>query len=101
MENLAEKLAEVWRSRLETECPNQNNITRESIIQWLLGAEQDSFAALTPQQWSIAQQAMNYRYRILKERYLGVPPARCYQNLTGRLGYVVIIRHNISTWVGV
>lgn len=99
MENLAEKQAEVWRSRLETEYPNQNNVTRESIIQWLLGADQDNFAALTPQQWSIAQQAMNYRYRILKERYLGVPPARCYQNLTGRLGSLVLLRNKIRTWV--
>lgn len=97
--NLAEKLAQVWRTRLEVECPHQSNITRESIIQWLLGAEQDNFAALTPQQWSIVQQAMNYRYRILKERYLGVPPARCYQNLTGRLGSLVLLRNKIRTWV--
>ncbi len=97
--NLAEKLAQVWRTRLEVECPHQSNITHESIIQWLLGAEQDNFAALTPQQWSIVQQAMNYRYRILKERYLGVPPARCYQNLTGRLGSLVLLRNKIRTWV--
>lgn len=99
MENLAEKQAQVWRTRLEAECPQQSNITRESIIQWLLGAEQDKFADLTPQQWSIAQQAMNYRYRILEERYLGVPPARCYQNLTGRLGSLVLLRNKIRTWV--
>lgn len=96
---LAEKLAQVWRTRLEAEYPNQNNLTHESIIQWLLGANQDSFAALTPQQWSIVQQAMNYRYRILKDRYLGLSPARCYQNLTGRLGSLVLLRNKIRTWV--
>lgn len=99
MENLAEKLAQVWRTRLEIECPQQSKITHESIIQWLLGTEQNNFAALTPQQWSIAQRAMNYRYRILKERYLGIPPARCYQNLTGRLGSLVLLRNKIRTWV--
>jgi len=99
MENLAEKLAKVWRTRLEKECLSQSNSTRESINQWLLGADRDNFAAMNPQQWTIAQKAMDYRYRILKDRYLGVPPARCYQNLTGRLGSLVLLRNKIRTWV--
>lgn len=94
-----EKLAEDWRSRLEQELPRQDETTRTSIGKWLLGANLEAFVDMDSRQWSIAKQAMNYRYRILKERYLGVSPTRCYQNLTGRLSSLVMLRNKIRTWV--
>jgi DNA-binding CsgD family transcriptional regulator len=42
---------------------------------------------------------MDYRYRILRQRYLGVEPVRAYRNLTNRLGGLVTLRNKIRTWV--
>jgi hypothetical protein len=47
----------------------------------------------------IAQQAMEYRYRILCQRYLGVGRDRAYRNLLTRLGSLVTLRNKIQTWV--
>jgi DNA-binding CsgD family transcriptional regulator len=47
----------------------------------------------------IAQQAMDYRYRILRQRYLGISPERGYRNLTTRLAGLVTLRNKIRTWV--
>ena len=99
MATLAQQLAGEWRSRLLTECPNQNPATRESIIHWLLGEDLDRFDTLSPSQLAIAKQAMDYRWRILQQRYLGVSPERAYRHLTTRLGSLVLLRNKIRTWV--
>lgn len=96
---LAEKLANDWRSQLQADCPEQSSATRESIVQWLLGADLERFDTLTPEQVAIASQAMDYRYRILKQRYLGVGPERAYRQLIQRLGSLFLIRNKIRTWV--
>ncbi|HEY9729443.1 MAG TPA: HetZ-related protein 2, partial [Chroococcales cyanobacterium] len=43
--------------------------------------------------------AMDYRYRILRQRYLGVSSERAYRNLTTRLAGLVTLRNKIRTWV--
>jgi len=96
---LAEDLAQNWRSRLSFDCPEQSTATRESIIRWLLGNDLERFALLSPNQLEIAQQAMAYRYRILRQRYLGLSPERAYRNLTTRLGSSVLVRNKIRTWL--
>jgi len=96
---LAEKLANDWRSQLQADCPEQSSATRESIVQWLLGADLERFDTLPPEQVAIASQAMDYRYRILKQRYLGVGPERAYRQLIQRLGSLFLIRNKIRTWV--
>ncbi|MEW6493358.1 MAG: HetZ-related protein 2 [Cyanobacteriota bacterium] len=99
MTKLADKLIEDWRQRLLNEYPEQSLTTRQSIIDWLLGDNLERFDSLAPNQLEIAKQAMDYRYRILRQRYLGVEPERAYRNLTTRLAGLVTLRNKIRTWV--
>ena len=96
---LAEELADGWRSRLQQDCADQSEVVREGIVNWLLGEDQTRFEGLDPDQLAIAQQAMDYRYRILVQRYLGVAPDRAYQKLLQRLSSLFLIRNKIRTWV--
>lgn len=99
MTELADKLEQEWRSRLAIDCPDQCPATRDSIVRWLLGDNLARFDSLMPNQLAIAMQAMDYRYRILRQRYLGVGPERAYRNLTTRLAGLVTLRNKIRTWV--
>lgn len=92
-------LAQFWRLRLAAECPEQSEATRESIILWLLGIDLKRFDLLNPKELEIAKQAMEYRWRILHQRYLGMGRERAYRNLTNRLGSLVTLRNKIQTWV--
>lgn len=111
---VAEDLAQNWRSRLDVECPEQSAATKESIICWLLGNDLERAESLwegnlrsqlsqtevqDPIKVAIARQAMEYRYRILKQRYLGVGSHQAYRNLTTRLSSLVLLRNKIRTWV--
>jgi tetratricopeptide (TPR) repeat protein/5-bromo-4-chloroindolyl phosphate hydrolysis protein len=95
----AVKLAHYWRSRLFFECPEQSEANRESIIDWLLGRDLGRFEKLNSKELDTAQQAMEYRYKILRQRYLGIGRERAYRNLITRLGSLVTLRHKIQTWV--
>ncbi|EGJ34692.1 MULTISPECIES: HetZ-related protein 2 [Moorena] len=99
MAKLADKLEREWQSRLLSDCPNQNPAISSSIVQWLIGEDKEGFDTLTQSKLAIAVQAMEYRYRILQQRYLGVPPERSYRNLTTRLASLVTLRNKIRTWV--
>lgn len=92
-------LAQFWRLRLAGECPEQSEAARESIILWLLGVDLKRFDLLNPKELEIAKQAMEYRWRILHQRYLGVGRERAYRNLLNRLGSLVTLRNKIQTWV--
>jgi hypothetical protein len=96
---LAEQLREQWRSRLEADCAKHPPTDRESIISWLLGDDEARYDDLDPGQLQIAEQAMDYRYRILLQRYLGVHPDQAYRKLLQRLGSLFLIRSKIRTWV--
>jgi hypothetical protein len=96
---LTEELASEWLTRLQADCPNESPQTHDSIVRWLLGKDLERFETLNPQQLGIAKQAMDYRYRILKQRYLGVSQERAYRNLMTRLGSLVMLRNKIRTWV--
>ncbi|QSJ18590.1 HetZ-related protein 2 [Nostoc sp. UHCC 0702] len=95
----AEKLAQDWQKRLAAECPEQSVANRESIVLWLLGRDLKRFDILNPKELDIAKQAMEYRYRILRQRYLGIGRERAYRNLITRLGSLVTLRNKIQTWV--
>ena len=99
MTKLADELTEDWRQRLLNDYPEQSAATRQSIIDWLLGDNLERFDSLAPHQLEIAKQAMDYRYRIMRQRYLGVEPERAYRNLTTRLAGLVTLRNKIRTWV--
>ena len=92
-------LAQYWQQRLATECPEQSQATRQSILTWLLGVDLERFDLLNPKELEIAKQAMEYRWRIFHKRYLGMSRERAYRQLISRLGSVVTIRNKIQTWV--
>ena len=95
----AEKLAHYWGQRLAAECPGQSVGNRESIILWLLGSDLERFDHLNHQELNIAKQAMEYRWKILRQRYLGTGRERAYQKLLMRLAGLVTLRNKIQTWV--
>ena len=95
----AEQIAADWRARLKADLAQSNDTTRESILRWLLGEDLDRFEAYAPERREIEVQAMDYRYRILRQRYLEVSPQRAYKNLIQRLGSMFVIRNKISTWI--
>ncbi|NET73197.1 MAG: HetZ-related protein 2, partial [Sphaerospermopsis sp. SIO1G2] len=92
-------LAQYWQKRLEAECPEQSQVNRQSIILWLLGPDPNKFAQINAKELEVAKQAMEYRWRILKQRYLGVGRDRAYRNLINRLGSVMTLRNKIQTWI--
>jgi DNA-directed RNA polymerase specialized sigma24 family protein len=96
---LADELASNWRSQLQTDLPDLNSDAQESIISWLLGEDLNRFNDLNLAQLEIANQAMDYRYRILRQRYLNVGPDRAYRSLIQRLGSLFLIRNRVRTWI--
>lgn len=95
----ADKLAQYWRNRLANECPSQSHASRESIVKWLLGTDTERFDGLDFKELEIQKQAMEYRWRILTQRYLGVSREKAYRNLITRLGSLATLRHRIQTWI--
>lgn len=95
----AEQLTRDWQARLSADHPNQPEAVRESIMHWLIGADRERFEDLPPHQWTIVQQAIEYRYRILRQRYLGMTPDRAYRNLLQRLASLSLVRSKVQTWV--
>ncbi|MDX2230943.1 MAG: HetZ-related protein 2 [Leptolyngbyaceae cyanobacterium bins.349] len=96
---LAEEFSNEWRSRLEAELPELSSANRESIVRWLVGEDTARLENLTPMQRQIIDQAMDYRYRILRQRYLGMSPERAYKGLIQRLSNLFLIRNKIRTWI--
>lgn len=96
-----EGLELIWHSRLLEDYPDLNGEKRQSVIRWLLGENLDCFDELTPRQIAIAQQMMDYRYRILQQRYLEIEPQQIYCNLINRLGLLVMLCPKIRHWVSV
>ena len=99
MAKLADELEQDWQNRLSIDYPEQNPTTSKSIIRWLLGENLERFDTMMPNDLAVASQAMDYRYRILRQRYLGIEPKRAYSNLTTRLAGLVTLRNKIRTWV--
>ncbi|MBE9016857.1 MULTISPECIES: HetZ-related protein 2 [Chroococcidiopsis] len=99
MSKLATDLIQSWRSHLGTECPEQSDATRESIIRWLVGNAIEDWEQLNTNEQAIAKQAMEYRFRIFKQRYLGMPPERAYRQLMTRLCSLELLRNKIRTLV--
>ncbi len=96
---LAEKLADYWKIRLSDECPEQSVANRESIVKWLLGEDLNRYEQLNAKDLDIAKQAMEYRWRILCQRYLGKGRDVAYRNLITRLSSLTTLRNKIQTWV--
>ena len=92
-----EDLAYSWRVRLALDRPQQSAATRESILCWLLGERESEI--LNPTEIEVIHKAMVYRYRLLRQRYLGRSPQQAYRNLITVAGSLVVLRQKIRTWI--
>ena len=95
----AEDIRRDWHARLEADGINQPPDATPSIVKWLLGEDITRFDGLSSKDLKVAQRAMDYRYRILRQRYLAVHPDQAYRNLLQRLSGLFLIRSKIKTWV--
>ncbi|PSF38397.1 hypothetical protein C7H19_05255 [Aphanothece hegewaldii CCALA 016] len=93
------EIEKIWLSRLSEDYLEQSQQEKDSIIQWLLGEEQEVWNSLTREQQKINQQSLNNRYQILKLRYLNVTATQAYRNLINRLGSVVVEQQNLKNWI--
>ncbi len=96
---IIDKIATQWETHIATECSGQNSTTQASILNWLLGADRERLETLDPEHVQIINRSIDYRLRILLQRYLGLPPARAYKNLMQRLGGLVVLRDKIRAWL--
>ncbi|NER00211.1 MAG: HetZ-related protein 2 [Cyanothece sp. SIO2G6] len=96
---IVDDLQQSWQSRVQKDCPEQSQSNVVSIVAWLLGEDLEQFEQMPPEKLAIFRQAMDYRYRILIQRYLGLPEAKGYNKLIQRLGSLFLIRNKIRTWV--
>jgi DNA-binding CsgD family transcriptional regulator len=97
MNKVADEIEKALLSRLSEDKLEQQ--TQTSIVQWLLGEDKERWETLPLEQRKIAFQGLNYRYQILRERYLNISPTQAYRNLLNRLSSIVSLRQKIKTWV--
>ena len=97
--SLAESLERQWHSQLQQACSDLNEKTRKSIVQWLLGEHPEQLDNLTPERQQVFETGLNFRYRILQQRYLNASGEQAYRNLIQRLGGLMILRQKIQAWV--
>ncbi|NET44978.1 HetZ-related protein 2 [Okeania sp. SIO2B3] len=96
---LAQALEQEWKTKLQEDYPNHSSDVHNSIICWLLGNNPSRLDELTPTQRAMASKGREFLYRILKQRYLDIPPERAYRNLLQRLSGLVMLRQKIRAWV--
>ncbi|NEP72293.1 MULTISPECIES: HetZ-related protein 2 [Okeania] len=96
---LAQALEQEWKTKLQEDYPNHSSDVHKSIICWLLGNNPSRLDELTPTQRAMASKGREFLYRILKQRYLDIPPERAYRNLLQRLSGLVMLRQKIRAWV--
>ncbi|MGB6017224.1 MAG: HetZ-related protein 2, partial [Nodosilinea sp.] len=95
----ADNIVEDWLFRLQEDFPDQPQSVCQSIVSWLIGESPERFADLAEADLAIARQAIEYRYRILQQRYWGISPDQGYQRLIKRLSSLFLIRNKIKTWI--
>lgn len=88
-----------WHCLLLKEEKLKNKADRESIVCWLLGEDLSLWEQLEYREREIAVLSIDYRYRILQQRYLQVSPERAYNNLIDRLSSIRIVRNKLKTWI--
>ncbi len=99
MTKVIDKITTKWQTHIATECSSQNATTQASILNWLLGEDRERLETLDLEGLKIADRAIDYRLRILIQRYLGLPPERAYKNLMQRLGGLAVLRDKIRAWL--
>ncbi len=99
MTKVIDRIVAQWEARIAAECSSQNSTTQASILNWLMGEDRTQLEELDPERLKIIDRAMDYRLRILVQRYLGLPPERAYKNLMQRLGGLAVLRDKIRAWL--
>lgn len=89
MTEAANTLRAAWQFRLSVDYPQQKK-EQQGIVSWLLGEDWQRFEYLSPATRAIAYQHLDYRYGILRQRYLDVEPKIAYSRLVQRLRALVI-----------
>lgn len=91
-----ESIANKWQQKLEAELPEA---VQSPVLRWLLGEDAWTTEPTNDGQYRILDQSMDYRYRILRERYYGMAQERAYKNLMNRLGGIFLLRNKVQTWI--
>jgi hypothetical protein len=99
MTQVVKELEQSWYLRLQQEGVTSSQEDLDAIVRWLIGEDRAKLEELAPNQLEITKQALEYRYRILRQRYLGKSPTQAYKNLINRLGSLTTLRNKIRTWV--
>ncbi len=99
MNSTVDTIVAQWQNRIAAECSGQNDTTQASILSWLIGEDGSRFTDLDSSGLKIADRAIDYRLRILIQRYLGLSPERAYKNLIQRLGGLAVLREKIRAWL--
>lgn len=98
IEVLMDQFSSQWHTRLIAELPAAVNC-HGAIVKWLVGNDRTRYSDLSTAQLNILKNAMDFRYRILRDRYLSTAPDKSYRNLLQRLSGIFLIRNKIQTWI--
>ncbi len=96
---MADKMTNDWLSRLQQDYPDQSLAICQSVVCWLLGANPERLDTLSADDLAILSKAIDYRYRILQQRYWQVSPEQGYRRLVKRLSGLFLVRNKIRTWI--
>lgn len=97
--NAVHTMRQSWLDRLTKEHQNWSLQQKENIIQWLFGNNCQEWEGYSPQELEVITKGLEYRYRILTQRYLGQPETKAYQRLIHRLASVTVLRNKIQQWI--
>ena len=98
IETLMDQFSGQWHTKLVAELPAAVN-HHDAIVKWLVGNDSTRYSDLSNAQLNILKNAMDFRYRILRDRYLNTAPDKSYRNLLQRLSGIFLIRNKIQTWI--
>ncbi|TVQ42921.1 MAG: hypothetical protein EA365_13775 [Gloeocapsa sp. DLM2.Bin57] len=99
MTTALDELRNKWSERLFSDYPSFPINKRQSIINWLLGDSPNRFNQLDSQARAIATQGLEFRYNILRKRYLNITSNVAYNRLMTRLSSVPIVNQRIRVWI--
>ncbi len=98
MARKTEELQSTWYQRLFEKFPAQNREKRHSILQWLLNHESANPETLSRNELADVDRRVDYRYRMLCQRYLEVEPTQGYRQLIARLSALMLGFAPIQSW---
>lgn len=95
----SDNITQAWQQRLAEELSGQGDEVCQSVLKWLIGENPQRFDEASDRDRAILTQALEYRYRILRQRYWDIHPDAAYQLLIRRLSSLFLIRNKVRTWI--